>query len=200
GWAMTGQLSGVLTVNTDFAETEVDTRQINLTRFPLFYPEKRYFFVEGANEFSFGPNLGSDFVPFFSRRVGLVGGDTVPMDAGAARPRRSAPRGGYGRQRRRLGGPARLSERPLGRCLLVQELRREVPPRARIPAAHRHPAVARSRGLPAAPRIRAPVGARPPDVLRACSELHHRPRGPGGVVGWNDDPARPRDARRRTPR
>src|SRR5207249_2586461 len=83
GWAITGQLSGVLTVNTDFAETEVDTRQINLTRFPLFYPEKRYFFVEGANQFAFGPNLGSDFVAFFSRRVGLVGGETVPIDVGA---------------------------------------------------------------------------------------------------------------------
>jgi len=93
GWAMTRQLSGVLTVNTDFAETEVDTRQINLTRFPLFYPEKRYFFVEGANQFAFGPNLGSDFVPFFSRRVGLVGGETVPMDVGAKVIGRQGPWG-----------------------------------------------------------------------------------------------------------
>src|SRR5436309_4086322 len=93
GWAMTRQLSGVLTVNTDFAETEVDTRQINLTRFPLFYPEKRYFFVEGANQFAFGPNLGNDFVPFFSRRVGLVGGETVPMDVGAKVIGRQGPWG-----------------------------------------------------------------------------------------------------------
>jgi len=93
GWAMTGQLSGVLTMNTDFAETEVDTRQINLTRFPLFYPEKRYFFVEGANQFTFGPNLGSDFVPFFSRRVGLVGGGTVPLDIGAKVIGRQGPWG-----------------------------------------------------------------------------------------------------------
>src|SRR5437773_1457512 len=93
GWAMTGQLSGVLTVYTDFAETEVDTRQINLTRFPLFYPEKRYFFVEGANQFAFGPNLGSDFVPFFSRRVGLVGGETVPLDVGAKVIGRQGPWG-----------------------------------------------------------------------------------------------------------
>lgn len=83
GWSMTRQLAGVLTVNPDFAETEVDTRQVNLTRFPLFYPEKRYFFVEGANQFSFGPNLGTDLVPFFSRRIGLVGGEVVPIDAGA---------------------------------------------------------------------------------------------------------------------
>ena len=93
GWAMTRQLSAVLTVNTDFAETEVDTRQINLTRFPLFYPEKRYFFVEGANQFAFGPNLGNDFVPFFSRRVGLVGGETVPMDVGAKVIGRQGPWG-----------------------------------------------------------------------------------------------------------
>ncbi|HEV8200434.1 MAG TPA: DUF5916 domain-containing protein [Candidatus Polarisedimenticolia bacterium] len=77
------QLSGVLTVNTDFAETEVDTRQVNLTRFPLFFPEKRYFFVEGANQFVFGLGLNSDFVPFFSRRVGLFEGERVPIDYGA---------------------------------------------------------------------------------------------------------------------
>jgi len=93
GWAINGQLSGVLTANTDFAETEVDTRQINLTRFPLFYPEKRYFFVEGANQFDFGPNLGTDFVPFFSRRVGLVGGATVPLDVGAKLIGRQGPWG-----------------------------------------------------------------------------------------------------------
>ena len=44
-----------LTVNTDFGETEVDTRRTNLTRFPLFFPEKRTFFVEGSEIFSFGP-------------------------------------------------------------------------------------------------------------------------------------------------
>jgi len=93
GWAMTRELSGVLAINPDFAETEVDTRQINLTRFPLFYPEKRYFFVEGANQFVFGPNLGDDFVPFFSRRVGLVGGDIVPIDAGAKVIGRQGPWG-----------------------------------------------------------------------------------------------------------
>ncbi len=93
GWAMTRQLSGVLTVNPDFADTEVDTRQINLTRFPLFYPEKRYFFIEGANQFDFGPNLGTDFVPFFSRRVGLVGGEIVPIDVGAKVIGRQGPWG-----------------------------------------------------------------------------------------------------------
>jgi hypothetical protein len=71
-----------LTVNTDFAETEVDTRRTNLTRFPLFFPEKRTFFLEGSDIFSFGLGLNEDVIPFFSRRVGLVGGSQVPITAG----------------------------------------------------------------------------------------------------------------------
>ena len=78
----TPQLYGVLTVNTDFAETEVDTRQVNLTRFPLFFPEKRAFFVEGANLFQFGLGLEERFIPFYSRRVGLFEGRLAPIDAG----------------------------------------------------------------------------------------------------------------------
>jgi hypothetical protein len=63
-----------LTVNTDFAETEVETRQVNLTRFPLFFPEKRSFFLAGADIFDFGLGLGEEtLVPFFSRRIGLFG-------------------------------------------------------------------------------------------------------------------------------
>ena len=61
-----------LTVNTDFAETEVDSRRINLTRFPLLFPEKRTFFLEGADIFDFGLGLNEDLIPFFSRRIGLV--------------------------------------------------------------------------------------------------------------------------------
>lgn len=77
-----------LTVNTDFAETEVDVRQINLTRFPLYFPEKRAFFLEGSDIFEFGLGLDEDvFIPFNSRRIGLVGlgeGDQleVPINAG----------------------------------------------------------------------------------------------------------------------
>ena len=71
-----------LTVNTDFAETEVDTRRTNLTRFPLFFPEKRTFFLEGANTFAFGLGLEQDVIPFFSRRIGLINGVEVPIIAG----------------------------------------------------------------------------------------------------------------------
>lgn len=70
------------TLNTDFAETEVDTRRTNLTRFPLFFPEKRTFFLEGADIFSFGLGLGQDVLPYFSRRIGLVDGTEVPILAG----------------------------------------------------------------------------------------------------------------------
>ena len=72
-----------LTVNTDFAETEVDTRQTNLTRFPLFFPEKRTFFLEGTDIFEFGFGTGSSTVlPFFSRRIGLLNNNQVPILAG----------------------------------------------------------------------------------------------------------------------
>ena len=81
-WRITPQLAAVLTENTDFAETEVDTRQINLTRFPLFFPEKRGFFLEGSNQFEFGPALGEMFIPFFTRRVGLLEGRQIPINAG----------------------------------------------------------------------------------------------------------------------
>jgi hypothetical protein len=73
-----------VTANTDFAETEVDTRQTNLTRFPLFFPEKRSFFLEGSDIFEFGLGTGSSTVlPFFSRRIGLFQGNEVPVLAGA---------------------------------------------------------------------------------------------------------------------
>lgn len=81
-WKMTPQLVSVFTVNTDFAETEVDTRQINLTRFPLFFPEKRAFFLEGANQYTFGLGLDQQFIPFFSRNVGLLDGAQIPIDGG----------------------------------------------------------------------------------------------------------------------
>ena len=79
-----GNVTGLISVNTDFAETEVDTRRVNLTRFPLFFPEKRTFFLEGSDIFNFGLGMGfhhdRDVVPFFSRRIGLLEGKAVPLD------------------------------------------------------------------------------------------------------------------------
>jgi len=89
---VTPSLKLTATFNTDFAETEVDARQINLTRFSLLFPEKRSFFLEGAGVFSFAstgpevpggiPATGADLFPFFSRQIGLVSGQEVPIDAG----------------------------------------------------------------------------------------------------------------------
>ncbi len=71
-----------LTLNTDFAQVESDRVQVNLTRFPLYYPEKREFFLEGRNYFDFG--LGYRIRPFYSRRVGLASDRTeIPLIAGA---------------------------------------------------------------------------------------------------------------------
>ena len=85
---VTPNLNAAVTVNTDFAETEADIRQVNLTRFPLFFPEKRTFFLEGAGVFDVaGLANTTDIRPFFSRRIGLVestAGDniTVPVRLG----------------------------------------------------------------------------------------------------------------------
>lgn len=81
-YRITSNLVSSTTINTDFAETEADTRQVNLTRFQLFFPEKRSFFLEDAGIFEFakttedGPPgfaMGGDLMPFFSRKIGLVG-------------------------------------------------------------------------------------------------------------------------------
>ncbi|MFQ5543183.1 MAG: DUF5916 domain-containing protein [Nitrospiria bacterium] len=69
-----------LTYNTDFAETEVDRFQVNLTRFPLFFPEKREFFLEGKGFYDFG--LSGRVQPFFSRKIGLVNRKSVPILVG----------------------------------------------------------------------------------------------------------------------
>jgi len=71
-----------LTINTDFAQVESDRMQVNLTRFSLYYPEKREFFLEGKNYFNFG--LGHSTQPFYSRRIGLAPDHSiVPIIAGA---------------------------------------------------------------------------------------------------------------------
>jgi len=79
--SITSSSTASLTVNTDFAETEVDARQINLTRFELLFPEKRTFFLEGAGVYDVA-GLGSqnpELIPFFSRSIGLLDGEEVPI-------------------------------------------------------------------------------------------------------------------------
>lgn len=77
---ITPNLRASFTYNTDFAQTEVDDRQINLTRFPLRFPEKRDFFLEGSSILQFAPQSGVD--PYFSRRIGLVNGAPIPIKYG----------------------------------------------------------------------------------------------------------------------
>jgi len=85
---ITANLTADLTVNTDFAQVEVDEQQVNLTRFSLLYPEKRDFFLEGRGLFDFarsGQATSSTSVTpalFYSRRIGLNNGRVVPIDAG----------------------------------------------------------------------------------------------------------------------
>ena len=91
-YGFTPSLNLDLTYNTDFSQVEVDEQQINLTRFGLFFPEKRTFFQEGQGIFDFGVRNGDYRVlPFFSRRIGLE--DSVPV-----------PIGGGGRLTGKLGG------------------------------------------------------------------------------------------------
>jgi hypothetical protein len=97
-YAVTQGLVADLTVNTDFAQVEADEQQINLTRFNLFFPEKRDFFLENQGTFAFGGvainSLGGNFgggfigsssaapIMFYSRRIGLYGDQQVPLNVG----------------------------------------------------------------------------------------------------------------------
>ena len=83
-FGITNNLTADFTYNTDFAQVEVDERQVNLTRFNLFFPEKREFFLEGRGNFDFTQPRNLDIpTMFFSRRIGLQSGQIVPIDAGA---------------------------------------------------------------------------------------------------------------------
>ena len=75
---ITPSLRAAVSANTDFAEAEVDQRRINLTRFPLRFPEQRDFFLEGSGVFDFASGNGVD--PYFSRRIGLLEGEQVPVE------------------------------------------------------------------------------------------------------------------------
>jgi hypothetical protein len=90
-YGITANLTADFTVNTDFAQVEVDEQQVNLTRFSLFFPEKRDFFLEGRGIFDFGRgatgvggNSGPSDTPylFYSRRIGLNGSEVIPITAG----------------------------------------------------------------------------------------------------------------------
>jgi len=96
-YKVTPAITAALTVNTDFSGTGADERQINLTRFALFFPERRGFFLQDTDIFEFGRISGGDYSsqstisrvelesgrPFFSRRIGLgLNGEAVDIDIG----------------------------------------------------------------------------------------------------------------------
>jgi hypothetical protein len=95
-WGVTQNYVADFTYNTDFAQVEDDEQQVNLTRFNLLFPEKREFFLDSAQFFTFGVQSGNYNnaelpVPFFSRRIGLENGSAVPIIGGARLMGRSGP-------------------------------------------------------------------------------------------------------------
>ncbi len=81
-YSITPTIRARLTINTDFAQVEADRQQINLTRFPLRFPERREFFLEGQNYFNMGFG-GNRVTPFYSRRIGLTRDrEQIPILAG----------------------------------------------------------------------------------------------------------------------
>lgn len=78
----TPELAGRFTYHTDFSEAQANSLQINASPYPQSIPETRAFFLEGANIFTFSHNLGDSFIPFYSRSVGILNGETVPLDEG----------------------------------------------------------------------------------------------------------------------
>ncbi len=87
-YKLTPSLTGTLTYNTDFSDAPLDTRRVNISRFSLFYPERRDFFLQDAAAFEFGGaplsvNNDPNAAPFFSRRIGIVDGVPVNILGGA---------------------------------------------------------------------------------------------------------------------
>ncbi|MDH3272609.1 MAG: DUF5916 domain-containing protein, partial [Gemmatimonadota bacterium] len=98
-WGVTPRMTADLTWRTDFSQVEADQEQVNLTRFSLFFPEKREFFIENSGTYQFGDlsernyRLGAsprDFTLFHSRRIGLDGGRPVPIVGGGRLTGRAA--------------------------------------------------------------------------------------------------------------
>ena len=95
-YGLTQSLTADFTYNTDFAQVEADQQQVNLTRFSLFFPEKREFFLENAGTFGFGgasTRAGGSDTPlmFYSRRIGLSAGREIPLWGGGRLTGRAGP-------------------------------------------------------------------------------------------------------------
>lgn len=90
-YKITSGVTASLTANTDFSATEIDDREVNLSRFSLFFPEKRDFFLQDADIFEFG-GIDENGRPFFSRTIGLSStGEPVDLDVGGKLSGRLGP-------------------------------------------------------------------------------------------------------------
>ena len=145
-YGITKSLTFDFTYNTDFAQVEDDDQQVNLTRFSLFFPEKREFFLEGQGIFEFGGARsgrrggggggGGGFGPptqtpvlFFSRRIGLQDGDTIPIQAGGRVTGRVGP---YLVGLLNIGAESRASADALATNFTVVRVRRDILQRSSI--------------------------------------------------------------------
>jgi hypothetical protein len=139
-YGLTPNLTADFTYNTDFAQVEIDEQQVNLTRFSLFFPEKRDFFLEGRGIFDFGrgglgalPSVNASDQPylFYTRRIGLNGGRIIPIDAGG---RLTGKVGSYavGLMNIQTGGEAVSATRPTN--FTVARVKRDILRRSTIGA------------------------------------------------------------------
>ena len=179
-YGITQNLTADVTVNTDFAQVEADEQQINLTRFSLFFPEKREFFLENQGLFTFGGagagpfGAGDTPVLFYSRRIGLdaATGREIPIDAGGRMTgrvgrvqRRPAEHPDGGRAGGRRAGDELLGRAAQARRAAAQQRRRHLHPPVGV--------VARPGGQPR----RTASTARSPSTTRSASTPTGRGRG-----------------------
>ncbi|MEQ1692291.1 MAG: DUF5916 domain-containing protein [Gemmatimonas sp.] len=137
-YAVTPNLTADLTINTDFAQVEIDEQQVNLTRFSLFFPEKRDFFLEGRGIFDFarGGNgalsgSGSADTPqlFYTRRIGLDNSSVIPINVGG---RLSGKLGKYALGLMNIGTAGDAASRAEATNFTVVRLKRDVLQRSSI--------------------------------------------------------------------
>ncbi|MEW5981376.1 MAG: DUF5916 domain-containing protein [Acidobacteriota bacterium] len=140
-YGITQGLTADFSINTDFAQVEEDEQQVNLTRFSLFFPERRDFFLEGQGIFAFGGGArGGGMGPpsntpvlFYSRRIGLQEGETIPMHYGARVTGKAGPYS-IGILSARTGGRDLEAGRAHSTNFLVARVKRDIFRRSSIGA------------------------------------------------------------------
>jgi Domain of unknown function (DUF5916) len=153
-YGVTANLTADLTVNTDFAQVEVDEQQVNLTRFSLFLPEKRDFFLEGRGNFDFarggasgGFSQTASDTPtlFYSRRIGLNRGRVIPIDVGG---RLTGKVGGWGIGAVNIQADDEETSRTEATNFTVLRVKRDILRRSTIGAIYTNRSVGATAALP----------------------------------------------------